>query len=81
MRFQLQANHSETLASLFLNFGTGYDKALAMRRSDVQGIFESKAFEGWKKSRESMQKIDIAVIERLDMVIRSIGNLGRALSR
>jgi hypothetical protein len=75
----LQEKHSEVLASLFLNFGIDYEKALRMRRSDVQSIFESKAFSEWKKNREGSQKIDMAVIERLDVVIKAIGNLGKAL--
>lgn len=69
------------LSSLFLNFGIDYGKALGMRRSDVQVIFDSKAYGDWKKSREATQKIDMAVIERLDVVIKSIGNLGKALSK
>lgn len=68
------------LSSLFLNFDTEYSKALRMQRSNVQGIFESKAYADWKKSREANQKIDIAVIDRLDVVIKAIGNLGKALS-
>jgi hypothetical protein len=77
----LQEKHSEVLATLFLNFGIDYGKAQLMRRSDVQTIFESKAFSDWRKSQEARQKIDLAVVERLDIVIRSIGNLGKALSR
>lgn len=69
------------LATLFLNFGIDYGKAQLMRRSDVQTIFESKAFGDWKKAQEARQKIDLAVVERLDVVIRAIGNLGKALSR
>ncbi len=69
------------LASLFLNFGIDYSKAQSMRRSDVQAIFESKAFSDWRKSQEANQKTQAAVIERLDLVIKSVSGLGKALSR
>lgn len=77
----MQEKHSEVLATLFLNFGIDYGKALLMRRSDVTSIFESKAFSDWKKSREAQQKIDAAVLERLDGVIRAIASLGKARRR
>ncbi|MEN9868719.1 MAG: hypothetical protein RL748_4309, partial [Pseudomonadota bacterium] len=41
----------------------------------------SQAFAQWQKSRDVHQKIDLAQIERLDMVIKSIGNLSKALAR
>lgn len=68
------------LASLFLHFGIDYEKAPRMRSSDVRSIFQSKAFSEWKKGRESSQKVDLAVVERLDVLIKAIGNLGKALS-
>lgn len=52
-----------------------------MRSSDVRSIFQSKAFGDWKKNREASQKVDLAVIDRLDAVIKSVGNLAKAMSR
>lgn len=69
------------LSSLFLNFGIDYSKAQQMRRSDVHTIFESKAFGDWKKSQEANQKLQAAIVERLDIAIKSISGLGKALSR
>jgi hypothetical protein len=64
---------------LFLHFGCDYDKAQRMRQSDIQGIFNTKAYGEWKKSQEARQKIDMAVVERLDVLIKSIGNLAKRL--
>jgi len=52
-----------------------------MRSSDVRSIFQSKAFGDWKKNVEAEHKVDIAVVERLDALIKSIGNLMKAMSR
>jgi hypothetical protein len=43
-----------------------------MRMSDVSAFFDSKAFAGWKKVREQETKLQLAVIDRLDGVIRSL---------
>jgi hypothetical protein len=51
-----------------------------MRGSDIRSIFGSKAFSDWKKSQESRQKVDAAIIERLDNVTKALGNLGKALA-
>lgn len=52
-----------------------------MRSSDVRSIFQSKAFGEWKKGREAEQKVSLAVIERLDVVIKALGNLAKVMSR
>ena len=77
----LQENHEQLLANLFLQFNRDYEVSLRMHRSSVTSLFNSQAFAQWQKSREVNQKIDLASIERLDMVIKSIGNLSRALAR
>jgi hypothetical protein len=48
-----------------------------MKLSDVKTFFESKAFKGWKKSKEQEVKLQVAIIDRLDAVIKSIHNLGK----
>jgi hypothetical protein len=52
-----------------------------MRSSDVRSIFQSKAFGEWKKGREAAQKVDLAVIERLDVLTKAVGNLAKTMSR
>ncbi len=44
-------------------------------------VFDSKAYGEWKKSRDANQKIDLAVIDRLDVLIKSIGGLGKLLAK
>lgn len=51
-----------------------------MRRSDVKTIFDSKAFKDWKKGKEGAHKVDEAVIERLDVLIRTMGILGKLIA-
>ncbi len=51
-----------------------------MRRSEVREIFDSSTFREWKKGREAEQKIDLAVINRLDVVIKALGQLGKAIA-
>ena len=80
-RFLLQEKHSEVLASLFLNFGIDYEQAQRMRQSNVRSIFQSKTFGEWKKNREAVQKVDLAVIDRLDALIKAVGHLTKAVSR
>jgi hypothetical protein len=80
-RFSLQENHSELLSSLFLHFSRGLDEAQRMRRSDIQMLFASKAYKDWQKAQENRVKLQVAVIDRIDAVIKSIGSLGRALTR
>jgi phage tail tube protein FII len=52
-----------------------------MRSSDVRSIFQSKAFGDWKKGRESEHKVALASIERLDVLIKAVGNLAKVMAR
>lgn len=54
---------------------------MRMDVSEVHAFFKSSAFDGWRKNREAEQKIQGALIGRMDGVIRAIGFLGQALSR
>lgn len=53
---------------------------MAMRRSDCESLFKSKAFEDWKKGRDAQNSRFLAICERLDNMIRAIGNLGKAMA-
>ncbi len=55
--------------------------AQAVEVSAASDHFRSKAFQGYRKSVEAKQKLDVAVADRLNGVITAIGFLGRALSR
>jgi hypothetical protein len=52
-----------------------------MRQSDIRTIFESKAYQDWKKSREAKNKLYLAICDRLDNIIRAIGSLGNVLAK
>jgi hypothetical protein len=73
-------NLNEQVASLFLNFGQPLDKAMAMQRSDCKALFESKAFEDWKKGREAQGTQFLAICERLDNMVRAVGGLGKVMA-
>jgi len=57
-----------------------FDKALAMRKSDIAVIFGSKAFSDWKKSKEAEGKMNLAICDRLDNLIRAVSGLGKAMT-
>ena len=44
--------------------------------SDARDFLASKAFDTWVKNRELEQKVQLALIGRLDGVIKAIGGLG-----
>lgn len=43
-------------------------------------FLESKAFKDWGKAREGEMKLQLAVINRLEAVMKAIGNLGEVLA-
>lgn len=73
-------NLRETVASLFLHFQRSYAEAAQMRRSEVREIFDSSTFSDWKKAREADQKMQAAMIQRLDVVIKALGQVGKAIA-
>ena len=54
---------------------------MAVTSSDAKRFCESKAFADWRKSRESESKVQVAIVDRLNGVIRSVGHLAKMLSR
>ena len=81
LRSDLQENLKEMAVNLSLYSSTSYPEALACGMSDVKAFFESNAFGIWKKNKEAENKMQGAMIERIDGVIRAIGSLGKMLSR
>ena len=53
---------------------------MSMTVGVAEQFFKSKAFKEWQKGQESEVKVLVAVVNRLNDVIRSIGALGKALS-
>ncbi|HEY0662786.1 MAG TPA: hypothetical protein VGD21_15865 [Lysobacter sp.] len=52
-----------------------------MRRSDIKTIFDSKAYGDFKKGKEGAHKVDSAIIDRLDNLIRAVGALGKVMAK
>lgn len=53
---------------------------MTMQRSDCKALFESKAFEDWKKAREAQGSRFLAICERIDNVVRAIGSLAKVMA-
>lgn len=70
-----------TASSLTLYSSTSLNEALAMQPSVAKRFFDGKPFEDWKKGKEAELKTQAATVDRLNTVIRSIGNLGKVLAR
>jgi hypothetical protein len=65
-------------ANISLHTSTSINEALELPVSVAAKIFESKAFDNWKQSRESDSKAQSAMINRLNEVIRGIGILAKS---
>ena len=63
---------------LCLYCGQQWPSAMAMTLSDANDFFSGKSFDNWKKVREGEARIQLAVIERLDGVIRSLGAIAKS---
>lgn len=70
----------EQAAYLDIHGGTPYPQALALRMSYAKAYFESAMHKQRAKSMEGEKAMEMAVIGRLDGVIKAIGHLGKALS-
>lgn len=45
--------------------------------SRVEQLYQTKAFDTWKKAQEGEVKLTLASLERLDNIIRGLVNLAR----
>jgi len=69
------------LHNLALYANTPLPLGFKMCPSDAGQFFTGKAFASWKKGREAEGKAQSAIVSRLNDVIRSIGYLGKVLSK
>lgn len=65
---------------LDLNCGTPYPMALDLPLSFARGYFEHPVYTQHSKAAEAKQRLDVAVVERLNAVVKAIYGLGRALA-
>jgi hypothetical protein len=47
-----------------------FDVANRMTISDAKSVLDSDAFENWKKSRDNQTAIQLAIVSRLDALIK-----------
>lgn len=69
------------LVNFTLYAKTPYTDALRLPSSDMEDFFDGKAFSDWKKARESESKLQVAVVERLNEVIRGTGIVAKTVAR
>lgn len=81
---QQRARYSESLQSLVadlsLHGGTPIPMAMGMTASDAHGFFKSSAFTNHRKTLESKQKMQLAVLGRFDGIAKGIGGLGKLIA-
>lgn len=68
-------------ASLALHGATPLPMALATPMSAASDFFASETFQGRLKDIETRQKGTLLLHQRIDAVVRAIGNLGQTLAR
>ena len=57
--------------------GTSINEALELSTQAITDFLKSKAFADWKKSREAEVKIQHGIADRLNSIIKGLGNLGK----
>lgn len=60
---------------------TPYGEAMRLPPSVVADFFNSKAFQDWRKGEESRMKVQTAIVERLNEVIRGTGIVARTVAK
>jgi hypothetical protein len=80
-RLTWQADLEEVVAAFCLATNTPLNEIYDLPVSTVQNFFKSQAFENWKKSRENEQKIQIAIVNRLNEVIKACGVVAKTVAK
>jgi len=68
-------------SSLSLYSHTSLNDALDLPASVAKKFFDGKPFEEWKKGRESELKTQIAIVNRLNDVIRACGIVAKTVAK
>jgi len=69
----------ELAASLTLYANTPITDAMAMTPSMAKAFFDGKPFSDWKRGREADAKLQAAIVNRLNEVIRGLGVVAKAV--
>lgn len=80
LRASFLADLITQVGELALHAHTALPLALATPMSAMRDFFESAAFTNYRKSLESRQKMSLAVLQRFEAVIKSMGGLGKLLA-
>lgn len=68
-------------ASLALYGGTPLDRALSLSPSVAQAFLQGREFAAWTGAREADAKIQSAIVDRLNAVIRGLNVVARVGAR
>lgn len=68
-------------SSLSLYSHTSLADALNMPSSIISKFFDGKPFEEWRKGRDAELKNQVAIVERLNEVIRACGIIAKTVAR
>ena len=81
MRRQWAKDLFDLAASLTLYTATPLNDALDLPASAAVDLFNSKPFEDWKRGRESELRLQGAIVDRLNEVIRGCGIIVKTIAR
>lgn len=71
---KLWESYNNVRAELALYFGQDLVQCGKLTYSRVKHLFDSKPFDNWRKTRENEAKARAAEFQRLDAIIKAIGN-------
>jgi hypothetical protein len=74
-------SYNSVRAELALYFGQDLVQCGKLTDTRIRKLFESKPFANWKAGRENENKAVHAVLNRLDAIIQSTGNVAQILAR
>lgn len=80
-RTQWRDNLLNLAADMALYGGTAYPDAMRLAPSTVADFFNSKSFQDWRKGEESRLKVQAAIVDRLNEVIRGTGIVARTVAK
>lgn len=66
---------------LMLKLNQSFKQSREVSLSDVSDLFDSRAFEDWKKERENGFKFEGALLEHIGSVVKAIYRTAAARSR
>lgn len=68
-------------SSLALHSSTSLPEALSLPQSTVQRFLEGTPFKGYRREREADLKVQVAVVNRLNDVIRACGVIAKTIAK